>query len=209
MVIIIGIVLIIAGMLAVYNFYNIVDVGLLVVIAGIFLVICGVFSVKAEAETTGGLTAGITKVMLESTTTYIEPVVEEPKIEPHEEPQPTISESDIDLLARLITAEIGYSNAYDPVDYEQLCYLTGSVVINRMKSEKFPNTLEEVIYQPCQYQCVSNGHINREYDEVAWEIAEELLACGTTIDESVLFQSEFFQGSGVYATIHNQYFCYE
>ena len=54
MIVMIGIVLIIAGIFAVYNLYSLADVGLLVVIAGIFLVMCGAFNVKAEAETTGG-----------------------------------------------------------------------------------------------------------------------------------------------------------
>jgi hypothetical protein len=78
-----------------------------------------------------------------------------------------------------------------------------------MKSDKFPNTLQEVINQPGQYQSVRNGHINKEYDDIAWEIAEELLVYGTTIDESIVFQAEFQQGSGTYRKIGNTYFCYE
>lgn len=140
---------------------------------------------------------------------------EEPKPNPEKEvvlPDDDFSvttEDEIECLARLITAEIGYSNNYDPLDYEEIAYLCGSVVINRIKSDKFPNTLEEVIYQPGQYQCVSNGHINREYDDVAWEIAEELLLYGTTVDPSVVYQSEFTNGSGVFRKVGNQYFCYE
>jgi hypothetical protein len=126
-----------------------------------------------------------------------------------EEP-PMVDEADIELLARLITAEQGYADNYeDELDYEERAYLCGSVVINRMKSDKFPNTLQEVINQPGQYQCVSNGHINKEYDDIAWEIAEELLVYGTTIDESIVFQAEFQQGSGTYRKIGNTYFCYE
>ena len=119
----------------------------------------------------------------------------------------------MDLLARLITSEVGYSNAYDPLDYEQACYLTGSVVINRMKHEKFPDTLEEVIYQHSgdtyQYAVVPNGAINRPYDDVAYEIAEELLTVGTTVDESCIYQANFVQGSGIYRQIGSLFFCYE
>jgi hypothetical protein len=126
-----------------------------------------------------------------------------------EEP-PMVDEADIELLAKLITAEQGYADNYeDELDYEERAYLCGSVVINRMKSDKFPNTLQEVINQPGQYQCVRNGHINKEYDDIAWEIAEELLVYGTTIDESIVFQAEFQQGSGTYRKIGNTYFCYE
>jgi spore germination cell wall hydrolase CwlJ-like protein len=123
---------------------------------------------------------------------------------------PTVEQEDIELLARLITAEQGYSANYDDEEeYEELAYLTGSVVINRINSEKFPNTLREVIEQPGQYQCYSNGHIDRPFDDIAYEIAEELLVFGTTIDEGIVFQSEFQQGSGVYRQIGNTYFCYE
>jgi spore germination cell wall hydrolase CwlJ-like protein len=118
-------------------------------------------------------------------------------------------EADIDLLARLITAEVGYSTAYDPLDYELACYLTGSVVLNRMKHEQYPDTLEGVIYDPGQYSPTWNGSINRPYDDTAWEIAEELLTYGTDIDESVIFQANFEQGSGVYQEIGNLKFCYE
>lgn len=119
------------------------------------------------------------------------------------EEEPSISEDDIELLARLITAEQGY-NA-DEEDY----YLTGSVVINRINSNKFPNILTEVVYQSGQYACVNDGHIKREYDDVAWEIAEELLTEGTTIDSKVVFQAEFPQGSGTYMKRGNTYYCYE
>lgn len=123
---------------------------------------------------------------------------------------PNVKQEDIELLARLITAEQGYSNNYeDEEEYEERAYLTGSVVINRINSDKFPNSLQEVIYQPNQYACVTDGHINREYDSIAYEIAEELLVYGTTIDEGCVFQAEFLQGSGVYRQIGNTYFCYE
>ena len=196
---ILGGIFIVVGLVMMYAFYNLVDIGLVVCIVGIFFVLCGAFTPKVEAE---------------------EPVL---TVEPREIPKPNpvkeiplpsddfsvTDESEIELLARLITAEAGYSSSYDPLDYEELCYLTGSVVINRIKSEKFPDTLQEVINQRGQYQCVTNGHINREYDDTAWEISEELLLYGTEIDEAVVFQSEFRQGSGIYRQIGNQYFCYE
>lgn len=112
------------------------------------------------------------------------------------------NEEEIELLARLITAETGGTDEY-------LSYLTGSVVINRMKSDKFPNTVFAVIYQKNQYECTWNGHIYKPYTDLAWEIAEELLTYGTTIDESVVYQSEFTQGGGVFQRIGRTYFCYE
>lgn len=114
-----------------------------------------------------------------------------------------IEQSDIDLLARLMTAEQGYGA--DERDY----YLTGSVVINRMNIERYPNTLRDVIYDDGQYQCVENGHINRPYDEVAWQVAEELLVYGTEIPEDVIYQAEFIQGSEIYDKRNRTYYCYQ
>ena len=112
------------------------------------------------------------------------------------------NEEEISLLARLITAETGGTDEY-------LSYLTGSVVINRMNSDKFPKTLFGVVYQAGQYECTWNGHIYKPYTDLAWEIAEELLTYGTTIDEKVVYQSESTHGSGVYKQIGRTYFCYE
>ena len=110
---------------------------------------------------------------------------------------------DVDILARLITAEMGYDK--EPEVY----HLAGAVVWNRMKSDDFPDTLEEVIYQKGQYLCTWNGHIEREPDPVAVDVANDLLLNGTQVPENVVFQAEFLQGSGVYEHINNTYFCYQ
>lgn len=110
---------------------------------------------------------------------------------------------DVDLLARCITAEMGYNKD----DY--VYYLAGSVVLNRMKSDDFPTDLYEVIYQPGQYECVINDHIKCEPDDAAVEVANRLLLDGTEVDENVVFQAEFKQGHGVYTFINNSYFCYK
>ena len=81
-----------------------------------------------------------------------------------------------------------------------------------MANDKFPDTLEGVIYQRepvLQYQCTVNGQIERPFDEVAWEIADELLTYGTEVDPAVVYQSRSKQGSGVYRKIGKTYFCYE
>ena len=112
-------------------------------------------------------------------------------------------EEDVDLLARCITAEMGYNKS------EDVYYYAGSVVINRMKSDDFPTDLVDVIYQKGQYQCTWNGHIEREPDELAITVANALLLDGTYLPEDVVFQAEFKQGSEVYAYINNTYFCYK
>lgn len=126
----------------------------------------------------------------------------------NEEPR-QYTQEEVELLARLITAEVGYSTAYDIDDYEEACYLSGSVVLNRMKSERFPNTFMEVITQDGQYECTWNGHINRDYDEIAFEIADGLLTDGTEADERIVYAAEFYQGSGTYKEVGRLKFCYE
>jgi hypothetical protein len=116
---------------------------------------------------------------------------------------PQVELEDVDLLARLITAEQGYNAGEDAY------YYTASVVWNRMNSDKFPDEMRDVIYQPGQYQCVENGHIERDYDDVAWEVAVAVLEDGTWIPENVVYQAEFEQGSGVWEQVGRTYFCYE
>ncbi len=124
---------------------------------------------------------------------------------------PDITEEDIDLLARLITAEQGYATSYGGATGSRIIedyYLTGSVVLNRMNSPEFPDTLRDVIYQCGQYDVVNNGAIERDYDDIAWEVAEELLTYGADIPDNVVFQAEFTQGSGVYKQSGRTYYCY-
>ena len=83
------------------------------------------------------------------------------------------------------------------------------MVLNRINSADFPDTLKEVIYEKGQYECVNNGSIYEEYDEVAFEIAEGLLVEGSILPESVVFQAEFKQGSAVYEKVGNTYYCYK
>lgn len=63
------------------------------------------------------------------------------------------TEAEIDLLARLISAEA----AGEPYAGQ---VAVGAVVLNRMRSGIFPNTLAGVIYDPWQFEPVSNGWIN-------------------------------------------------
>lgn len=84
----------------------------------------------------------------------------------------------------------------------------GSVVLNRIEDERFPDTMAEVIFQEGQYSCTWDGNYYREPSKETIEAAIYLLENGPAIDESVVWQAEFPQGNGVYDTIGNQYFCY-
>lgn len=131
---------------------------------------------------------------------------EKQEVAPVQQEMPVVDESELDILSRLIYAEAG-----SEVCSSEMRYLVGAVALNRVKSNEFPDTLREVIYQdePClQYACVKDGNIDKQPIEECVQIAYDLLTNGTDIPESVVFQSEFKQGSGVYRQIDNMYFCY-
>lgn len=64
------------------------------------------------------------------------------------------SEEEIRLLARIIVAEAEDQSYKGKV-------AVGAVVMNRVKSSKFPNTIRGVIYQKGQFSPISNGRFYR------------------------------------------------
>ncbi|MEW9097098.1 MAG: cell wall hydrolase [Clostridiaceae bacterium] len=82
------------------------------------------------------------------------------------------SESDLDLLARLITAE-AQNQPYNAQ------VAVASVVVNRVKSSEFPNNISSVIHQVIngyyQFTPVLNGWINKPATETAKKAAKEAL----------------------------------
>ena len=87
-------------------------------------------------------------------------------------PPVKLSQEDFDLLARLITAEADGESFLAKV-------AVGAVVLNRVRSEEFPATVRDVIYQVdngrYQFEPVLNGWINRPASAEARRAAE--LAC--------------------------------
>lgn len=116
--------------------------------------------------------------------------------------------NDLDLLAKIIYLEAGGCT----YRHKQL---VGCVVINRVNSSKFPNTIEDVVYQKNQYYPRGSKYLaNAKPDSECYEIARDLLANGNhdICPSNVLFQAEFVQGE-VYEVIvspygSTTYFCY-
>ena len=118
-------------------------------------------------------------------------------------------EAEIDLLAHLIYAEAGSDWCSDKMQQN-----VGSVVLNRIAHESYPNTLMEVVYQSGQYGCVYNGMINYDYNERAYNNAKYLFENGSQLPANVVFQAQFKQGDGVYEVFNHPngdktYFCYK
>lgn len=74
------------------------------------------------------------------------------------------SSSQVDLLARLISAEARGEPYSGQV-------AVGAVVLNRIKHPSFPNTLSGVIYQSGAFTCITDGQFNQPVAESAYRAA--------------------------------------
>lgn len=68
---------------------------------------------------------------------------------------------ELELLAQLVEAEAGNQ------DFEGKCMVV-DVVLNRVESPDFPNTISEVIFQDGQFSVITNG----AFDKAAWNMQE-------------------------------------
>lgn len=78
------------------------------------------------------------------------------------------SSSQVDLLARLISAEA----RGEPYSCQ---VAVGAVVLNRIKHPSFPNTLPGVIYQSGAFTCITDGQFNQPVAESAYRAARDAL----------------------------------
>lgn len=70
----------------------------------------------------------------------------------------TSSTSDVQLIARAINGEA----RGEPYEGQ---VAVGAVILNRVKSSKFPNTIAGVIYEPGAFTAVADGQINVAIEE--------------------------------------------
>ena len=63
------------------------------------------------------------------------------------------TDEDYQVLLRIVQAEVGICDPKGKI-------LVADVIINRVLSGKFPDSVKAVVYQPSQFQPVSNGTIN-------------------------------------------------
>lgn len=78
------------------------------------------------------------------------------------------SNNDVYLLAKCIHAEARGEPYSGQV-------AIGAVILNRVRSSKFPNTVYGVIYQPWAFTCVNDGQINLEPNQSAYNAARDAL----------------------------------
>lgn len=74
------------------------------------------------------------------------------------------SREDYEVLLKIVEAEAGICDSKGKI-------LVANVVLNRVKSEEFPDTVKGVVYQPSQFSPVSNGTIN------TCQVTEQTVEC--------------------------------
>lgn len=80
----------------------------------------------------------------------------------------TSNSSNVDLLARVI-----YGEARGEPYTGQVA--VGAVIMNRVRSSKFPNTIAGVVYQSGAFDAVSDGQVNLSPDSTARKAAQDAL----------------------------------
>lgn len=117
--------------------------------------------------------------------------------------------NDLFLVSKIMTAEAG---SYWLSDEWKMA--VGEVLLNRVASPEFPNTIEECLYQSGQYYPKSSSYFKKL---LPWEretrLAWRLLEGERHLESSVVFQANFTQGSGTFKSFYDRYlgwsyFCY-
>ena len=140
---------------------------------------------------------------IEAEVIYIEEESSEDNIlEESDEEELAIVEVDpeeLEMLACTIYVEAGGDACSD-----ETRMMVGNVVLNRVAHPDFPNTIEEVLLQPRQYNTFSWDGIvwpdratydnEQEAVQRAYDIARRLLEGERVLDSDVIWQAEFFKG---------------
>ncbi len=113
-----------------------------------------------------------------------------------------VSWDDLYLLSKIIYAEAGSEWLSD--DWKMS---VGEVVLNRVASPEFPDSIAEVIYQKGQYYCMGDGYFDSLRPNARCVDAACRLLQGERVlnDKSVVFQANFRQGSGTHTAMYDRY----
>jgi N-acetylmuramoyl-L-alanine amidase len=102
--------------------------------------------------------------------------------------QAAVQFSEYDLLARLVRAEAQGESYEGKV-------AVASVVLNRVESNQFPDTITDVIYQSGQFSPVSNGSLNKAADEASKQAAQAAVSNGSNVGNALYFYNPAIAGS--------------
>ena len=91
-----------------------------------------------------------------------------------------LSDSDYDCLLKIVESEAGICDQKGKI-------LVANVVLNRMSSSHFPDTVKEVVYQKNQFSPVENGSIDQVSVTEETRQAVSLALSGTDYSQGALF----------------------
>ena len=106
-------------------------------------------------------------------------------------------DTDLWYLSRVIQTESGFCS-------QEMQEAVGSVVLNRVADDRFPNSIPEVVEQPGQYSTASYL-ASVEPTQEAINVAVDLLENGSKLPEDIIYQANFSQGSYTYMTLSTSY----
>ena len=137
--------------------------------------------------------------------------------------KPKYTQEELDLLARVIYAEVGCTWIPDWVQQ-----MVGSVVLNRVEDSRFPDTVKGVITQPGQYSTkyatveaanaiqATDSKNGTYYYGICEDSVKAAMMGQVEMPSNVLYQANFSQGKGVWKSVYfnsgwyasTSYFCY-
>ncbi len=108
---------------------------------------------------------------------------------------PPVDFEELWLMSKIICAEAG--SVWLPMEWKMA---VGEVVLNRMASPEFPDTMREVLEQPGQYYGKNSVYFDRLKPSAACAEAARRLLEGERVlhAPSVVFQSNYVLGSGIF-----------
>lgn len=99
---------------------------------------------------------------------------------PPEVSRPTYDANDLDVLSRIIEAEAGGEPYQGKI-------AVGQVILNRVVSTEFPNSIKSVVYQSGQFSPVMNGSINNKASDDSIRAAKEVLSAYVPDPKGILY----------------------
>lgn len=127
--------------------------------------------------------------------------------------QPSYTAKELEMMSIVIYREAG-GDAYS----NKTRIMVGNVVMNRVRSSRFPNTIYGVLTQRGQYAGMSNGVTWPKMASNRWEqnavkrakaCAKRVLNGENYLPKNVVYQSDYRNlGSGIYCVADGMYFNY-
>lgn len=163
---------------------------------------------EKEMETAVEYNVKIPYNMMDTEKTTVEVIKKETElVSEANEDDAEYSDEDLFYLAVAVCREAGGES-------EEIQLLVANVIINRVSSSVYPDTIYEVLTQRKQYGTMWRDGISfpswatEKVQEQCYSVAQRILEGERVCPENVLFQAEFEQGSGIYKYCDGYYFCY-